>query len=339
MGGRFFLDKASGLYKPETYKQEYGSEKDAEKCKSVSPFPVRVTTDLLVLAVSVITLVLLGFTVYYAAHQWQEMIRAANGTTNLANAAWVSAETAADALEDNRESLRTTLRQMEIQSWSQLQSANAAVRASRAASRQVGAMQKLAVQAQRSADTAAASLILANRPWVGTSGDVTITGPLFSSTPFEWNVIFPLEYSAKNFGSSAAINEWDIWGVVTSDDLGRPPRDDEFLKIPDCTKMEGGVTPTPSSPLQLLLPGQDSPGKMTILGVPQPRNRVITHIEEFWIVGCVIYEDINSTRHSTRIIYHSIPNENLPLIPFPFPFTNLGYRPIAKWEKWGEMAH
>jgi hypothetical protein len=102
---------------------------------------------------------------------------------------------------------------MKIQSWSQFQSADAAVRASRAAARQVGAMQDLATQAARSATAAEISVSRTDRPWVGVIGEVIVTPQSQEIAEFMHNpkLRLPLKYrqaiiGMKNYGPVPALH-------------------------------------------------------------------------------------------------------------------------------------
>src|SRR5581483_6291920 len=113
----FLFNRVSGLYEPQSYAAAKDGQQRAPGASNQYPLFVRALTDWLVFAVSFLTLLLLGGTVYYAGHQWEEMVRAADGTIRSANAAWANSEIASEALDDSRESFDATLQQMEAQSW------------------------------------------------------------------------------------------------------------------------------------------------------------------------------------------------------------------------------
>ena len=172
--GYFVFNPSSGLYEPQSYSEQRKSQQDSAHPYKY-PLDVRVRHDWPALIISALTLLLLGGTVYFAKHQWDEMVRASDAANRSARASWVSAETASPNLfEENQESFRNTLDQMRIQSWSQWRSAEASIRASNAAIRQVEAMQDLANQAARSATTAETAFKSQVRPWVGVVGGIVI---------------------------------------------------------------------------------------------------------------------------------------------------------------------
>jgi hypothetical protein len=171
-------DAARGIYIPKPYSTEDETEQHRRAREDHSPLDVKVRTDWGPVKVSALigvgTLILLAATIYFAKLQWHEMVRAADASNRSARAASISANTASESFEESQESFRDTLSEMRIQSWSQWQSANAAITASRADARQVGAMQDLASQAERSANTAETAFKIQVRPWVGVVGDITI---------------------------------------------------------------------------------------------------------------------------------------------------------------------
>lgn len=213
----FIFNEASGLYEPKSYVAEKRRQCRQRGTSSHHPLIVRSLTDWAVFTVSVVTLLLLGGTVYFANQQWGQMVIAANGSLRSARASWANAEIANNALEDSRRSSEFTQRQMEAQSWSQWQSAQAAVRASVAAAKQVSAMQDLADQAARSATTAESAFKSQVRPWVGIVGGITIHPVVETPQTFRIGGVnghnetimrksIQVDLGMKNYGSLPALH-------------------------------------------------------------------------------------------------------------------------------------
>jgi hypothetical protein len=99
---RYIFDAASGLYKPKTEQQRENKSTDTTGRFKRLPVWVSVKTDWLVTGVSIFTLILLCFTVYYTRRQWLEANRSANASETAAHAAESAAKTADQTLKEMR---------------------------------------------------------------------------------------------------------------------------------------------------------------------------------------------------------------------------------------------
>jgi hypothetical protein len=76
VGDRYVLNESGTVYEPKPDQSEAQRKENTAGTHHGVPFQVHVSRDWIATILSALTLVLLGFTVYYAQRQWQEM----NGT-------------------------------------------------------------------------------------------------------------------------------------------------------------------------------------------------------------------------------------------------------------------
>jgi hypothetical protein len=300
-GRTFISDPTSGIYISETR----WTSKKAKTCED-HPYPVRVSPDWWAICIPAIlsfaTVVLLLATVKVANRQWEEMVRAANGTVRSARAAWVNAETASDALEENRESFNETLRQMEAQTWAQAWSANAAFLAAHSAQGVLALQQK------------------AQRPWLGiVGGKISANGlqtyAVDDKTQLVGVFFNEIAFDLQNFGISPATKvstslrivfppakKLIIYGSNPPDSISKELCNwaDSYTKpakqysFPSVQQVSISIMPTEKHPI----------AKDSVAGSDSFYDAGA--IDFLWMVGCISYSDIAGNPHHTTFQAKSI---------------------------------
>jgi hypothetical protein len=293
----FIFDETTGLYLPkETERTDSPQRQD---CFGDAPIKVEVDRDWPQLGVSVLTLILLIFTVVYARKQWLESNRAANSSEIAANAAASAAKIANDTLLEMKTGSTTTdthtlAEQAKKQADETKELAYGAITQARAT-------KDLADQARRTADAAISAnsnAVSLQRPWVGLASLEIVSSRVVATTDEKFSLDFDI--NIKNFGSEAARDAVPAMRWTSNLDL-IPAKMDLACSIgTDSSRshLYGG----------LIFPGTDIVSYPTQLSRSEVDPAPTNYSKHLYAAICIVYQGAGDTIHHTRMCQHLLEN-------------------------------
>ena len=130
---RYVFDETCGIYKKKATEADDRPQQKKPGTDKQFPIWANIRRDRLVFIVSVLTLGLVGGTVYYARKQWQEANTTAEASICAAEAAQSAANTAAQAFTESKNEFGKTFGQIRHQTSAQISAAQASTKAAQVA--------------------------------------------------------------------------------------------------------------------------------------------------------------------------------------------------------------
>jgi hypothetical protein len=200
-----------------------------------------------------------------------------------------------------------------------------------------GANRDSADAATSATNTARQTLLQGTRPWVGIEGggELKISGLQIVSSPSSdpdhpVQISVSADYVLRNSGNSIARREFAAFVVYPF------PKSTDF---PDNWRKNGCEVAEKISVDKFRSAAAIFPGAT----VSNSNNMVINmtaaeiFIQEFWISGCIVYQDPYGTLHHTKILYRSVTDTTAdPIVAIQSP--KVSYPPIKSWQIWDTDA-